>query len=86
VSIAAQALAQAQPKAQAQPPGQGRRSKPGTAPARAYKPGRHHAAAAAERSELRGIPQQLAALAQKKDRAALTPFRGGSFFLGSRGH
>ena len=83
VSIAAQVLAQAQPKGQAQPPGKAPAQlapAPAPLPPGPYKPVPITLPAPLNDPSFDAFRQQLAEVAQKKDRAALTPLVAASFF------
>jgi hypothetical protein len=83
ISVAAQVLAQAQPKAQAQPPGKGPAQQapaPAPLPPGPYKPVAITLPPPLNDPSFEEFRKQLAALAQKKDRAALTPVVAASFF------
>jgi hypothetical protein len=81
VSIAAQVLAQAQPKAQAQPPGKGpAQQTPAPLPPGPYKPVAITLPAPLTDPSFETFRKKLADIAQKKDRAALTPLVAASFF------
>jgi hypothetical protein len=83
VSIAAQVLAQAQPKAQAQPPGKGPAQQapaPAPLPPGPYKPVAIMLPAPLTDPSFEPFRKKLADIAQKKDRAALTPLVAASFF------
>jgi hypothetical protein len=83
VSIAAQVLAQAQPKAQAQPPGKGPAQQapaPTPLPPGPYKPVAITLPAPLTDPSFEAFRKKLADIAQKKDRAALTPLVAASFF------